>query len=65
MIAVQQLGPNRTSIFMNLMPIFTAVMAYFWLAEQWSIYHSIGTALAIAGVLLAQKKPGLRREIAE
>lgn len=44
---------------MNLMPIFTAVMAYFWLAEQWSIYHSIGTALAIAGVLLAQKKPGL------
>ena len=65
MIAVQQLGPNRTSIFMNLMPIFTAVMAYFWLAEQWSIYHSIGTALAIAGVLLAQKKPAQRRGIAE
>lgn len=65
MMAVQQLGPNRTSIFMNLMPIFTAVMAYFWLAEQWSIYHSIGTALAIAGVLLAQKKPALRRGIAE
>lgn len=56
MMAVQYMGPNRTSIFMNLMPIFTAVIAYFWLAEQWSVYHSIGTVLAILGVLLAQKK---------
>lgn len=34
MLAVQHLGPNRTSIFMNLMPVVTAVIAYFWLAEQ-------------------------------
>jgi len=27
MMAVQQLGPNRSSIFMNLMPVFTAVVA--------------------------------------
>lgn len=56
MLAVQQLGPNRTSIFMNLMPIFTAIIAYIWLAEQWTIYHSIGTLMAIIGVVLAQKK---------
>ncbi len=56
MMAVQRMGPNRTSIFMNLMPVFTAVIAYFWLHEQWGIYHTAGTILAICGVLLAQKK---------
>lgn len=56
MLAIQYLGPNQTSVFMNLMPIVTAAIAYCWLAEQWTVYHSIGTALAILGVLLAQKK---------
>lgn len=55
MMAVQRLGPNSTSIFMNLMPIFTAVIAYCWLGEQWGIYHTIGTLLTISGVILAQK----------
>ncbi|MGE8684202.1 MAG: DMT family transporter [Acinetobacter sp.] len=56
MLAVQHLGPNRTSIFMNLMPVVTAVIAYFWLAEQWMLYHTIGTAMAVIGVILAQRK---------
>lgn len=56
MLAVQNLGPNRTSIFMNLMLILTAIIAYFWLGEQWTIYHSFGTMIAIIGVMLAQKK---------
>lgn len=56
MLSIQYLGPNQTSVFMNLMPIVTAAIAYCWLAEQWTVYHSIGTALAILGVLLAQKK---------
>ena len=56
MLAIQQLGPNRTSIFMNLTPICTAIIAYFWLKEDWTIYHSIGTAMAILGVMLAQKR---------
>lgn len=60
MLSIQYLGPNQTSIFMNLMPIVTAGIAYCWLAEQWTAYHSIGTALAILGVLLAQKKAPAR-----
>ena len=56
MLAVQQLGPNRTSIFMNLTPVFTALIAYFWLGEQWMFYHSVGTVMAIGGVILAQRK---------
>lgn len=56
MKAIQQLGPNRTSIFMNLMPIFTAIIAYFWLKEAWTIYHSLGGIVILFAVLLAQKK---------
>ena len=56
MLAVQQLGPNRTSIFMNLTPVFTAVIASLWLAEAWTIYHSIGGLISLFGIILAQKK---------
>ncbi|NNP72573.1 multidrug DMT transporter [Acinetobacter defluvii] len=56
MLAVQYLGPNRTSIFMNLMPVFTAIIAFFWLKEAWTIYHSIGGVIILLGIVLAQKK---------
>lgn len=56
MMAVQYIGPNRTSIFMNLVPIFTAIIASFWLGESWTIYHSIGGFIILVGIILAQKK---------
>lgn len=56
MMAVQYIGPNRTSIFMNLMPVFTAIIAYFWLKEAWTIYHTLGGIVIILGIALAQKK---------
>ena len=56
MMAVQYIGPNRTSIFMNLMPVFTAIIAYFWLKEAWTVYHSIGGVIIVLGIILAQKK---------
>ncbi|MDM1758661.1 MULTISPECIES: DMT family transporter [unclassified Acinetobacter] len=56
MMAVRYLGPNRTSIFMNLMPVFTAIIAFFWLNEAWTIYHSIGGLIILLGIVLAQKK---------
>lgn len=59
MMAVQQLGPNRSSIFMNLMPIFTAMIAYVWLDESWTIYHTVGGLVILLGIVLAQytRKP--------
>ncbi|MDD2941254.1 MAG: DMT family transporter, partial [Acinetobacter harbinensis] len=56
MLAVQMIGPNRTSIFMNLMPVCTAIIANLWLAEAWTIYHSMGGVVILLGILLAQKK---------
>ena len=57
MMAVQKLGPNRSSIFMNLMPIFTAMIAYVWLGESWTIYHTVGGLVILFGILLAQYSP--------
>lgn len=62
MLAVRYLGANRSSIFMNLIPIMTAMIAYLFLQEQWTIYHSIGGGLVLIGILLAQKKSAAKRE---
>lgn len=56
MLAVQKLGPNQTSIFMNLMPVVTAIIAYFWLQEGWTHYHSVGGVIILLGIFLAQRK---------
>lgn len=56
MKAMQTLGPNRASIFTNLGPILTAIVAYIYLNEQWMYYHSIGTVMAVIGVILSQRK---------
>lgn len=56
MMAIQKIGPNHTSIFMNLMPIFTAIIAYFYLNEAWTIYHTLGGIVIIGAIFLAQRK---------
>lgn len=55
--AIQLIGPNRTSIFLNFMPIVTAIIAVGWLHEEWYIYHTVGAVLTLLGVVLAQIKP--------
>ncbi|MCZ4060613.1 DMT family transporter [Pantoea sp. LMR881] len=52
---VQRLGASTTSIFMNLTPLFTAVIAVLFLHEHLHSYHWIGGGLTLAGVILAQR----------
>ncbi len=51
---VHRLGPNRCSIFINLLPLFTALAAFVLLREQLRSYHLLGGAVTLLGVLLAQ-----------
>lgn len=44
------LGPNRCSIFMNLLPVLTAAIAIVLLNEPVHIYHVIGGGIALVGV---------------
>ncbi|MBD2806224.1 DMT family transporter [Xenorhabdus sp. ZM] len=52
---VIRIGANMTSIFMNLAPVFTAIIAVWFLHEKMQSYHLIGGAIVLAGVILAQQ----------
>lgn len=52
---VMRLGANTTSIFMNLAPVFTAIIAIFALGEELKSYHLIGGGVVLLGVMLAQQ----------
>lgn len=52
---VMRLGASTASIFMNLAPIFTAIIAVTFLHESLHSYHFIGGGVTLAGVILAQR----------
>jgi drug/metabolite transporter (DMT)-like permease len=54
MQGVKHLGPSRCSLYMNLLPLFTAALAVGVLGEHLHAHHLIGGGVALAGVLLAQ-----------
>lgn len=57
MQGVRTLGPNRASIFLNLMPVGTVAIAALVLGEVPHAYHLSGGLMALAGVSLAQWRP--------
>ncbi|MEO6624462.1 MAG: DMT family transporter [Burkholderiaceae bacterium] len=57
MSGIKRIGPARTSLFMNLLPIFVALAAFSILGEQLHGYHAVGAMLALAGVWWGQRQP--------
>ncbi|WP_437321830.1 DMT family transporter [Sorangium sp. So ce385] len=53
----KHLGPSRTGLMLYLSPIYTAVMAWLFLGEDFAAHHWIGAALALPGLYLATHKP--------
>ncbi|MGY3966319.1 DMT family transporter [Aeromonas enteropelogenes] len=60
MRGLASLGAERTSVFMNLMPLCTALIAVITLGEPIHGYHLLGGSLILGGVMLAQRKPRAR-----
>ncbi|SIO42630.1 DMT family transporter [Paraburkholderia phenazinium] len=54
MQGVKHLGANRCSMFINLLPVATAVIAVGWFREHLHAYHLLGGGVTLLGVLLAQ-----------
>jgi drug/metabolite transporter (DMT)-like permease len=50
------LGLARTNIFVNLIPVMTAVIAFYVLKEEITIYKVLGIVIVIAGIFLVQHK---------
>ncbi|WP_421242043.1 DMT family transporter [Aeromonas enteropelogenes] len=59
------LGPERTSVFMNLMPLCTALIAVITLGEPIHGYHLLGGSVILGGVMFAQRKPRARPALAQ
>ncbi|NEX20884.1 DMT family transporter [Thiorhodococcus mannitoliphagus] len=51
--AVAELGPNRTGLFIHLIPAFGALLAMLLLGEQLGGFHAAGIALILAGIWFA------------
>ncbi|MNF56057.1 aromatic amino acid exporter [compost metagenome] len=60
MRGLASLGPERTSVFMNLIPLFTAMIAVSSLGEPIHGYHLLGGGLILGGVMCSQFKPRRR-----
>ncbi|KAA0074092.1 DMT family transporter [Tardiphaga sp. P9-11] len=54
---VQLIGPNRSAPFFHLVPVFGSVMAIVFVGESLHLYHVIGYALVLAGIVVAARKP--------
>ncbi len=49
---IELVGANRAGLFINLVPILTAVLAYIFIDEVISWYHFAGLAIIITGIWL-------------
>lgn len=50
------IGPNRAAPFFHLVPVFGSAMAIVFLGERLQLFHLIGYALVLAGIVFASGK---------
>lgn len=62
MAGSRRLGPARVSVFFNLVPLVTAVLAVLLLSEPFSGALLLGGALTLAGVIIVEVIPQHRRK---
>ncbi len=59
--SVKRLGINSVNIFINIIPVFTAIFAWYILGEPLTLRKFFGIVIVISGLLLAQVK--LRKSV--
>jgi drug/metabolite transporter (DMT)-like permease len=64
-VGIEGIGAARGSIFLNLIPVFTAVIAMITLGERVGLVQLIGGLLVIGGVTLASSRGWKRADTGE
>ncbi|TEA71924.1 DMT family transporter [Allopusillimonas ginsengisoli] len=62
--AVELIGANRAGLFINLLPLWGALLAVTALGEAFLLYHAIALVMILAGISLAEfggRKSGRRK----
>jgi drug/metabolite transporter (DMT)-like permease len=52
--AIKHLGISRSNVFTNLIPVLTAIFAYFIKGDPISVMKAVGIGVVISGLLLSQ-----------
>jgi drug/metabolite transporter (DMT)-like permease len=52
---VDLIGPGRAGVFVNLVPVFSAILAVGLIAEPFAPFHAVALALVIGGIWLAER----------
>ena len=58
MRGVELIGPGRAGVFVNLVPVFGAIMAVGILGEPFAVYHVLALLLVVGGIAIAQRGSG-------
>lgn len=65
MRGVALIGPGRAGLFMNLIPVFAAILGVVLLGETFAAYHALALALVLGGIWLAERRPAPQAAPAE
>jgi drug/metabolite transporter (DMT)-like permease len=52
---VQLIGANRAGLYVNLVPVFTALIAIVFLSERLFVFHIISLLLVLSGIFITEK----------
>ncbi|MEM8699693.1 MAG: DMT family transporter, partial [Pseudomonadota bacterium] len=52
---VDQIGPGRAGVYINLVPVFAAILAVILLSEQFRWFHAAALGMVLGGIWLAQR----------
>jgi len=53
---ISLIGPNRSGVFLHLMPILSALMAMIIFKEKFMLYHFLGAIFILSGIILSNRK---------
>ncbi|MEM8951726.1 MAG: DMT family transporter, partial [Pseudomonadota bacterium] len=59
--AIELIGGNSAGLFINLVPIFGAILAVLLLGEDFQLFHAIALTLVLGGIMVAQRSPAAHR----
>lgn len=57
---VELIGSNRAGLFINLLPLWGALLAVLVLDEAFHLYHAVALAMILAGIALAERRTFVR-----
>jgi len=66
--SIRQIGVNRSNTFINLIPVFVAILSYFILKESLETQQIVGIFIVVIGLFLAQirrKRKEVKQEMIE